>query len=363
MKASPPHDAEGVIGLHPFKGKHRFQLQPYGTIQVATAPPYLIKGLIPRGGLTVVWGPPKCGKSFWAFDATMHIALGDPYRGRRVQQGSVVYLALEGGQGFRARVAAFRLIHRVNNADFSMITVRTDLIADHAVLVADIRAQQAAPALVVVDTLNRSLSGSENEPKDMAAYVRATDAIREAFGCAVLVIHHCGVDGTRPRGHTSLTGAADAQLNVKRDAANNIVLTVEWMKDGPEGDTIVSTLQVIDVGTDDDGDPISSCVVMAADAEYSEQQQRAIRGPAKVALDLLHRAIADAGTPRPGSNHIPESVTKVVSVEMWRSYCYSGTVTDSDKPEAKRQAFNRVAKKLQELKAIGIWTDFVWPVA
>jgi len=26
------------------------------------------------------------------------------------------------------------------------------------------------------------------------------------------VIHHCGINGDRPRGHTSLTGAADAQI-------------------------------------------------------------------------------------------------------------------------------------------------------
>jgi hypothetical protein len=34
----------------------------------------------------------------------------------------------------------------------------------------------------------------------------------------VVIVHHCGIEGTRPRGHSSLTGAADAQLAVKRDA-------------------------------------------------------------------------------------------------------------------------------------------------
>ena len=77
----------------------------------------------------------------------------------------------------------------------------------------------------------------------MTAYIRAADAIREAFGCAVIIVHHCGIDGTRPRGHTSLTGAVDAQLAVKRDGAGNIEVKVEWMKDGPEGDTIWSRLE------------------------------------------------------------------------------------------------------------------------
>src|SRR5262249_20878294 len=37
---------------------------------------YLVKGLIPRTGIVVIWGPPKCYKSFWATDVALHIALG-----------------------------------------------------------------------------------------------------------------------------------------------------------------------------------------------------------------------------------------------------------------------------------------------
>ena len=105
----------------------------------------------------------------------------------------------------------------------------------------------------MLDTLNRSLNGSESSDEDMSAYVRATDAIRETFDCSVLVIHHCGINDSRPRGHTSLTGAADAQLSVKRDYTGNILVTVEFMKDGEAGDTIVSKLESVEVGIDEDG--------------------------------------------------------------------------------------------------------------
>ena len=63
----------------------RFQLKPFDEITLATAPNYLVKGVIPRIGLAVVWGPPKCGKSFWTLDLAMHIALGREYRDHRVQ--------------------------------------------------------------------------------------------------------------------------------------------------------------------------------------------------------------------------------------------------------------------------------------
>ena len=106
----------------------------------------------------------------------------------------------------------------------------------------------------------------------MSAYVRAADAIREAFDCSVLIVHHCGINDSRPRGHTSLTGAADAQLAVKRDYALNIVVTVEFMKDGEAGAEIVSKLDFFEIGLDEDGDAIKCGVVVEA-----EPQAQAIR--------------------------------------------------------------------------------------
>jgi hypothetical protein len=58
-------------GAQEEKRQERFTLTRFNAVRLASSPAYLVKGLIPRGGLTVVWGPPKCGKSFWTFDLTM----------------------------------------------------------------------------------------------------------------------------------------------------------------------------------------------------------------------------------------------------------------------------------------------------
>jgi RecA-family ATPase len=109
----------------------------------------------------------------------------------------------------------------------------------HTELIAAIKGKlTTGPALVVLDTLNRSLRGSENDSKDMAAYIASADAIREAFNCAVAIVHHCGIDGTRPRGSTALSGAVDAQLSVKRDASDAIIVEVEFLKDGAPGKSL-----------------------------------------------------------------------------------------------------------------------------
>jgi hypothetical protein len=54
----------------------RIKLVPFGELKPGTEAEYLIGGLIPRAGLVVVWGPPKCGKSFWLMDALLHVTLG-----------------------------------------------------------------------------------------------------------------------------------------------------------------------------------------------------------------------------------------------------------------------------------------------
>jgi len=231
---------------------------PFDAISLGTNRRYLVKGVIPYPGLTVIWGPPKSGKSFWTLDLAMHIALGREYRGKRVQQGPVVYCCFEGQSGISARLEAYRqrfLPEDAGSVPFYLQPAPMDLIKEHPDLIAAIRGLESSPVAVVLDTLNRSLNGSENSDEDMGDYIKATDAIREAFDCSILVVHHCGINDSRPRGHTSLTGAADARLAVTRDAAKNIFVDVEFMKDGESGEPIVGALESVEVGVDEDGDP------------------------------------------------------------------------------------------------------------
>ncbi|TIL49094.1 AAA family ATPase [Mesorhizobium sp.] len=346
----------------------RFRVIPFADIRPDDRPSYLVKGLIPRRGLVVVWGPPKCGKSYWMFDLAMHVALGWSYRGHRVLAGPVVYVALEGQEGFKARVEAFRRRHLAGNAGpvpFWLMVTPLNLAKDQEQLTRELRAQLAGttPALVVLDTLNKSLVGSESKDEDMAAYVRAADAIVDAFGCAVGIVHHCGINDSRPRGHTSLTGAADAQLSVKRDVASNIVVTVEYMKDGPAEATLLSRLEVVELGRDVDGDPITACIVEPLDAEA---EQAAKRKPAaklskgnQTALRALGEAILAVGTEAPVSNTIPATV-KVVTRTQWRDYALRRGLAGEAKERGRRAAFQRAVEDLGISGDIGVSEPFVW---
>jgi hypothetical protein len=145
---------------------------------------------------------------------------------------------------------------------------QVDLIADEKALVKEFRYQLDAtvPAVVVLDTLNRSLSGSESNDKDMTLYVKAAEAVRKAFGCLCVIVHHCGYDDTHARGHTSLPAAVDAELSVMRDEGSPIVLvTVKAMRDGPEGMVVRSRALPVPLDPDQNGKPRASIVIVPDD--------------------------------------------------------------------------------------------------
>jgi hypothetical protein len=300
-------------------------------------------------------------------DLALHVALGWRYRGRRVEAGIVVYVTCEGQSGFPARIKAFRQSHLANDPTvplFHLLPTRLDLVREVDTLIADIAEQlgQSICVLIVIDTLNRSLAGSESKDEDMSAYVQACDRLREAFKCAVIVVHHCGVDGSRPRGHTSLSGAVDAQIAVKRDNSGNIIAAVDYMKDGPEGDEIVSRLVIAEVGIDEDGEPITSCVVEpVATGPKEAKPAPGLTAPQKRSLELLVDALGRNGTVPNANNHIPPN-RSCVTEAVWRQYCYEGMISDSDKLDSKRKAFKRAAEALLFKGYVGKWGDLVWTV-
>jgi hypothetical protein len=279
----------------------------------------------------------------------MHVALGMEYRERKVVQGPVVYLVLEGEVGYGARVAAFKQRHRLDDdkpIPLYDVTQRVDLVADHKTLIKDISAQliDQSPVLVVVDTLNRSLRGSENKDEDMSAYVKAADAIREAFQCAVLIVHHCGTSGERPRGHTSLTGAADAQIAVRRDSERNVVCRIEYMKDGQEGDQIISRLPRVVVGREIDGTEISSCVIEAVGGRVGDKGWRP-NDLERLFMTCLFECLDEHGVATKDAGlDLPRSVHKAVEWKYVATKMREKTFS-AEEDEGKHE--NRVRKQLQ----------------
>lgn len=341
----------------PTKGP-RIRLIPFDDIRPDLSRRYLVKGLMPRVGMVVVWGPPKCGKSFWVFDIAMHIALGWEYRGRRIRQGAVVYCAFEGQSGFEARVEAFRRKFLPESHDpipFFLQPTPLVLAADHRKLIDVILAKLGSeiPALIVLDTLNRSIGGSESDDETMSLYVKAADVLRDRFNCAVVIVHHCGHDATRPRGHTALIGALDTMIAVKRDDDGNIVCEVQAQKDGPEGEIITSRLEVVEIGVDEDGDEIKSCVIEAApnspDTASKKKPRKANKAEATFDEAYNECMFDDAFEHRVVGNGPYISVTKLTKVrDQFRRRYATGEGDEKARAATLRKAWERAIETLRD---------------
>lgn len=348
--------------------QYPYQLIHFDNLRPGRTSPYLVDGVIPYAGIVAVWGPPKSGKSFWTFDLAMHIALGWPYRGRRVEQGPVVYCAFEGAEGFPARAEAFRRTHEIDKDAlcwFYLLATSAKLVRDHKALIASIDGElvERPPTVVVLDTLNRSIDGSESKDVDMGAYLAAAEAICDAFACVVIIVHHSGINDTRPRGHTSLTGAAAAQLSVKRDTGGHIVVEVEAMKDGPEGAIFTSALKLVEVGTDDAGKAITSCAIVPVEGAAESAGKRK-RGPSITAnqsrfLDILRDAVVDAPAEHKTTSNIPSGQI-AISRQWLKMCCIAKGWLEEDSGNKSRAKLSAMINTLAGKRLIGVTNLYVW---
>jgi hypothetical protein len=343
----------------------RIYLIPFGQIRLNTDCRDVVHGLIPHDGITIVYGAPKCGKSFWMLDLGMHVALGREYRGRKVSQGPTVLCAFEGQKNTGKRVEAWRQQflaedHAPDEVEFYLMPVTISLVHEHAELIAAItETSPKPPTLIILDTLNRSFVGSESNDADMTAYIRAADTLRETFGSAVVIVHHCGHDTNRPRGHTSLIGAADAVIAVKKQQDTSIFfVTVEMMKDGETGAVLASQIENVEVGYNGEGLLITSCVVRPIESVTPINKPR-FSGATAHALRVLENAIIEYGEIVPATGNIPPN-TRTISLIRWRQDFVAQSITDSDKPDTQSKAFRRCAEKLKSLNEIGVWNERVW---
>jgi len=350
----------------------RFPLVRMRAIRPKLSGRYLVKGLLPSAALTVVWGAPKCGKSFWTLDLVAHIACGMRYRGLNVRQGPVVYIAAEGAEGFEARANAWcaRYLAADEDPPLHVLSMRVDLVEEYDTLIDDIIDQLGIgeaggappPAVVVVDTLNRTYHGSESSDEDMTAYVAAADAIKARFNCSVIIVHHCGLEANRPRGYTALAGAADAQISIRKARNDLITATVDFAKDMPDGYSNVSKLERIEICSDEDGDTVTTCITVPSD-EKPEPLRPLLNAGMTLALKALDYALAGSGETRslPG---MPDGGAVSVPTTLWRATFYQMSLLEAPNgnQSARQKAFRRAATDLQARELVGCANEHVWKV-
>lgn len=274
------------------------------------APPlrWLVRGVMPMHGLACMYGASGSGKSFLALDLCAAVADGAEWFGCHVTAAPVAYAALEGEHGFRQRVDAWQVHHgRDLPAALRFVMQPFDLRnADDLRELADsVTASGGAGGLLVLDTLSRaSGAADENSSKDMGEIVSAAAALQSKLGGTVLLIHHTGKDATKGlRGHSSLFAALDSAIEVTR-TDDRRAWRIAKSKDDSDSAAHSFRLAVVEIGADEHGDVLTSCIVELDDAGVAVRSVRLPRGGNQkavydVACELLRegRHMGEAGAP------------------------------------------------------------------
>lgn len=205
----------------------------------ANGPQYLINHWLPAKTFSIFYSPPGCGKSFVALDIAMHLASQQKtWHGNKVLGGDVVYLLGEGHDGFDRRLVAWCREKKISAEECRILISQKswglDIQEDVNEITEGIKKAQYAPKLMIVDTLNRFLVGSESDEESVKKALKLIDKLIKEFQCAVMLVHHTGWgDEGRIRGHSSWIGAADVSLKLARNADDQdlIELTAQKMKD------------------------------------------------------------------------------------------------------------------------------------
>ena len=263
----------------------RFALHTVEDIRHLPPPEWLINGWLGGGAQGVLYGPSGHGKTFVALDWALCVASGRPWQRRPVKQGPVVYVVAEGGRSVGPRVAAWMQEHgvtHIDNAFFVLEAVQLRDQQDHELLISQVRARVARPALFVIDTFARSfVGGDENSSKDVGEFIDASRRLHDATGAAVLLVHHTGKKGDEERGSSALRASADAMFSVSQKGGRVIRISNDKQKDAEACPPIHVRLQQVRLAGEASG--TTSCVVVTAEGTtggqnpLSPSEQRALR--------------------------------------------------------------------------------------
>lgn len=229
---NPGHAAESAVRRLP----HGTRFADAADLGFLPDPEWLVEPMLETDSFAVLYGGPGSHKSFYA----VHMALELARAGRQV-----VYVAAEGFGGLKIRFQSWAAAFNENVIPRGVAVFRaTEVLAPKSPLYLDALGYVAEtrPALIIVDTVARTIDGSDNDNEAMSRFVNLCSALREeAPGCTLLAIHHSGHDDSRMRGATSLKAASDTVL---RQTIGTI--EVERSKNFENGHVLTYSHRVVD---------------------------------------------------------------------------------------------------------------------
>ena len=342
---------------------------------------WLIQGVIPQRSFVALYAPPASFKSFVALDIAECIATGRQFLGHEIsKQGAVLYIAGEGHGGIGTRIKALKTHHGTPEGtpvyflrrQVNLRSSQTDL-KDLVAAIDDLKAiHEIHFEMIIIDTLARAFGGgNENASEDMGAFITAAGAIQGKYECSLLVVHHAGKDATKGlRGHSSLLGAVDTELEIIRIEGAQPpkgILHISKQKDGEDGQRI--GFRMVEVSSTSGGvvdfESGDSSLAVEADADMDTDRINQSAPPnrtgagmnQRLALSCLHDAIKKYGE----MQVVDGMRNKCIKIDQWRDE-FKKRMGSDVMPDTLKKAWYRVKADLADLQKVIIYGDLCWAV-
>lgn len=321
---------------------------------------WVIRDYLERGTTSEIFGDPETLKSFIAVDMACCAATGTGFHGHAVEfRGPVFLIVGEGFNGISRRLHAWAIRSGITLADIPVFVSKVSAAIGDPESVANVRAAIGAlaekygtPAMIVIDTLARNYGdGDENSTSDMNKFISGLDTLRDAFNCAMLVIHHTGhADKNRARGAMALRGSLDFEYKAVRDESGVVTLTSVKSKDHEKPMPISLLPRVVELGqADDQGQPVTSIVLETTDY-VPPAKKHATRGKNQtVAIQVLNDLTKEHRLRLEEAGNEPDGAR--VMLLDWRQRCAEHGIN--------RRRWPEVLERLQEDGKVSVSGTFV----
>jgi hypothetical protein len=184
------------------------------------------------------------------------------------------------------------------------------------------------------------------------------DLIRQETGACILFVHHCGKDQAKgARGHSSLRAAVDTEIEVRASEDGDLkTATIVKQREMKKGDVFGFTLETVELGKNQYGEPVTTCVVKPDTEGKAQAQGQRLSDDQTAALKVLHDVMAQHGAA--GHAGAPPDVPSVPE-GWWRDRFYERCKIGASQ-DTKKRAFRRAVDGLQRAGKVAADAGRVW---
>jgi hypothetical protein len=343
-----------------------------------------VKGMLPEIGTALLSGQWGLYKSFTLFDLGVSLITGNNFAGYRVKRrGGMMVFAAEGAFDISNRLEGLAQCGKLPpepqpfawKATFPSL-LQAGAYAELERMVAEVEKQMLArwgmPLVsIAVDTMAAAAGfRDEQDNAEGQRVMNVLSQLAKRFKCCTIAVDHFGKDAsTGTRGASAKEAVADAVLALLGDRAqsgkvSNSRLAIRKLRNGETGKEIRFDTRVLQLGTDEDGDPITTRVI---EWKTSGEATTAKKPRWTTTLEPLRKALTTAvieqGRPlRPFGQE--GQVVQAVDRDILRAEFFKWVKVDSDteekKADARRKKFERAVSSAAAVGLIGLFKEMAW---